>query len=252
MNKLIQLEFYKIVKRKDSWIIYLMLFIPLLYSIGFASQAENITYNGPLNSLSALDFADDMFTFGYYIFVFLLSAGFIMVNSFRGEMDSASITLLINKICDRRKIYASKVIALGIYLLSFTCLFVLFSILCYLVFLSHTDIGNGQILGEDLWADLIRIFSIGLIYIWGVLLAGLLSSKLKVFTTMGSFTLIWAVFMYVNEFDQVRFLSPLYHLKNLIDQVTVRNFMVYVGFITISGILMAGLSIRIFERSDFS
>ncbi len=252
MRRLIYFEFYKILKRKDSWIIYLMLLIPLLYSVGFSNGANNITFNGKINSLSAFDFADDMFVFGYYILVFLLSVGFIIVNSFRGEIDSGSITLLINKVCNKKKIYLSKVIAIVLFLLAFALVFIVFSILCYVIFLNNTSIASGKLLGGNYKADIIRIFSILLLYIWGALLAGLLSSKLKIFTSMGVFTVIWAMFMYLNEFEKVNFLSPIYHLKNVIEYTTLSSFIVYFSTITISGFLMFLLTINIFERCDFS
>ncbi len=252
MSKFIYFELYKILKRKDSWIIYLMLLIPLLYSIGFSNGAENISYNGNIHSLSALDFADDMFIFGYYVFVFLLSVGFIIVNSFRGEIETGSITLLINKVCSKKKIYFSKIIAIIIYLFVFTLIFIGFSITCYLIFLRHTKIASGQILGNEFKLDIIRIISILLFYIWSVLLAGLLSSKLKTFTTMGVFTVSWVVFMYINQFDKINYLSPLYHLKNIIECTNINNFILYSSIITISGCIMFLITISIFERSDLN
>ncbi len=227
-----------------------MLLIPLLYSIGFSNGVKNITYNGKLHSLSALDFADDMFIFSYYAFVFLLSVGFILVNSFRGEIEAGSITILINKVCDKKKIYLSKIIALGLFLFIFALLFVSFCIVCYLVFLSQTDVASGELLGTNYKLDIIRILSVLLFYMWSALLAGLLSSKLKIFTTMGVFAVVWVVFMYINKFDKVKYLSPLYYLDKVIESTNINSFLVYLLTIVVTAFVILLITIGIFERSD--
>ncbi len=250
MFRLIQFEIYKILKRKESWILYLMCLIPLFYAIGFGVGADNIEYKGELNSLSALDFADDMFLFGYYILVFTLSIGFIMVSGFRSEIDSGSITLLVNKVCSRKKIYFVKIMSVTIFITIFTIVFTLFSILTYMLFLKSSIIANGMILGENAVSDIIRIFCVLLMYIWSVILVGLLSTKFKSFMTMGIFTVIWAVFMYLKELNATKFLSPIYYLINVIENTNITNFIIFDIILIASGMIMYMLSLTLFEKSD--
>ena len=250
MLKLMRIELYKLFKRKDALVIYSMMLIPLLYSIGFSRNVENITYKGGANSLSAIEFADDMFAFGFYLFIFLICVALSMVNSYRGEVDTGSITLLINKSGDRKKIYFAKLASQFVYLMIFTVLFMIFSIACYYLFLRNSDIATGKFLAEDTMGALFRISGVVLIYFWAITLAGLFSTKFNIFGSMGLFVLVWAILMYAKEFSAVRFLSPVYHLSLVMENSSLHSILMLGAVLSIYMIIMLTASVKLFEGSD--
>lgn len=81
---------------------------------------------------------------------------------------------------------------------------------------------------------------------------GLISVKFNTFTSMGIFTVIWAVFMYLKAINTTKFLSPIYYLLNLIEDTTIFNFITFLLIIIITGFIMLFFTIRKFGKIDLN
>ena len=64
-----KIELKKLFQRKDSWLMFAILLVPILYSVGLASNSDVITYTGAGN-ITAIGFASAMFQMSQSMFIF--------------------------------------------------------------------------------------------------------------------------------------------------------------------------------------
>lgn len=106
-----KVEFKKLLSRKDTWIMFTILLVPILYSVGLAFESNVITYTGS-GSVTAIGFTSAMFQMSQSMFIFNVILSAIIGRSFASEIESKSLRLCINRIGDRRLIYLGKELAL--------------------------------------------------------------------------------------------------------------------------------------------
>lgn len=104
----------KIFQRKDSWLMFTILLVPILYSVGLASNSDIITYTGAGN-ITAIGFASAMFQMSQSMFIFNVILSAIIGRSLASEIENKSIRLYINRIGIRKLIYGGKELALLIF-----------------------------------------------------------------------------------------------------------------------------------------
>ena len=102
-----KIELKKLFQRKDSWLMFTVLLVPILYSVGLAANSEVITYTGTGN-ITAIGFASAMFQMSQSMFIFNVILSAIIGRSLASEIENKSIRLYINRIGIRKLIYEGK------------------------------------------------------------------------------------------------------------------------------------------------
>lgn len=69
LTTITKIELKKLFKRKDSWFMFTILLVPILYSVGLAVNSDVITYTGAGN-ITAIGFANAMFQMSQSMFIF--------------------------------------------------------------------------------------------------------------------------------------------------------------------------------------
>lgn len=249
MLKIIKFELIKNIKRKENFIFLFMFLIPLLYSLGVYNNSSTITYNSN-NPVNGLAFINSMYAFVYMVFIFYLILAINSSNILRGEIDNGSISIMLTRINDRRKIYIAKLYEQIIYWAIITLLFIIFSIICYYMFVSGLEISDGKLIGKNYIHDFLSIVAIYSSYILVVSIVQSMSMYFKSFISIGIFIVAWVILLYLKEFPDIKIISPIYYLDNVIDSGGFINF---IKFMIINwGLvgLFSSIGIRKFIRSD--
>ena len=131
-----KIELKKLFQRKDSWLMFTILLVPILYSVGLASNSDVITYTGAGN-ITAIGFASAMFQMSQSMFIFNVILSAIVGRSLASEIENKSIRLYVNRIGVRKLIYGGKELALLIFSVFIDILLVLTSIAFYYAVLIH-------------------------------------------------------------------------------------------------------------------
>ena len=85
-----KIELKKLFQRKDSWLMFTVLLVPILYSVGLAANSEVITYTGTGN-ITAIGFASAMFQMSQSMFIFNVILSAIIGRSLASEIENKSI-----------------------------------------------------------------------------------------------------------------------------------------------------------------
>ena len=96
-----KIELKKLFQRKDSWLMFTILLVPILYSVGLASNSDVITYTGAGN-ITAIGFASAMFQMSQSMFIFNVILSAIVGRSLASEIENKSIRLYVNRIGVRK------------------------------------------------------------------------------------------------------------------------------------------------------
>lgn len=249
MLKIIKFEIGKQVKRKENLILFFMFLMPLLYSIGVYRNSNIITYNSS-ELVNGLSFAKYMFTFIYMAFIVYIILAINSSNILRGEIENNSISVILTRINNRSKIYRAKLYAQIIYWTVITCLFVLFSIFCYYIFISNLKIASGSIVSKDWISDTLIIISLWSSYIFVISMVQSLSMNFKPFVSIGIFIIVFIILMNLKEFPKVQLVSPFYYLNKILDNW---NTIIFVKYMIINWglvFLFSFLGIKKFKKSD--
>lgn len=217
MRDLVRIELYKIIKRKDFWLMLSMIFIPIMYAVGLASNSQSFSYEGA-DKVTAIGYASEMMVFVYMCFIYFVILSVCVVRSLKGEIENKSLLLYSQRINNRKKIYFSKMIAFVLLLLVITAIFILVSLVCYKTFLIHRpDIASGMIYqSKELVQTGCILFSIFLCFVFTISVALALSSWLKSFQAMGVYIFLWLGLMYIKEFSVVKYLAPVHYVEKII------------------------------------
>lgn len=218
MRYLFEIELYKILKRKDFWILNTMIIIPIFYAIGVATHSSIVTYEGTEKSYG-LKYFVDMYSFIYMIFIYFFLLSMSVIRSLRGELENKSIRLYSQRINSRKKIYLSKNLAM-VAAFSLVTLFVaMVSILVYYTLvMQRTDISEASFIhGDELGYLFANFFSVYLFFLWSIFYSFMLSTYLKSGTALGIYALTVVAGMYIKEFPYVKFLSPAYYTQRIMD-----------------------------------
>lgn len=240
----VETELYKIMKRKDTWMMFAILLVPALYAIGIASGSDIITYNGNGN-ITAINFMSAMFQMSQSMFIFNVLLAAISSRSLGTEIEGKSILLYLNKIGDRKLLYTGKVIALSIYSIIVDVLLAVFSLIFYYFVLNgKTDIVNGALSNENSIVEIIQIIAICMFWIMTILFALAFSTKYKMVTCIGIYMITYIAMNLLSYANAIKYVSPLYYITRFTDMEWVRMtdliiftvyfvgvsfFMIYVG-----------------------
>ncbi len=255
MINLIRIELFKIVKRKDFWLMLSMIFLPIMYAVGLSNNAESFSYEGT-ERVSALGYASEMMVFVYMCFIYFIILSVCVIRSLKGEIENKSILLYVQRVKNRKDIYSSKFIAYILLLLVITVLFIMTSIIFYKSLLvQRQDVASGLLLQSgELVSISCTIISIILCFIFTISVALFLSAWLKSFQAMGVFIFLWLGLMYVKEFTVVNYLAPIHYVELIINtennSVAIRQSVYLMLLVCVVSLLCYELGYRKFVRSD--
>lgn len=88
-----KIELKKLFQRKDSWLMFTVLLVPILYSVGLAANSEVITYTGTGN-ITAIGFASAMFQMSQSMFIFNVILSAIIGRSLASEIENSGIDIV--------------------------------------------------------------------------------------------------------------------------------------------------------------
>lgn len=214
---LIKVELEKMIKRKDVWVLATMNIIPLMYAVGIANNSPNITYEG-VGKASGYSFLGDMVVFIYMLFIYSLIVAMGQVRSFRGEIENGSIKLYLQRIIKRSDLYWAKVISYSIITIaSFIALGVVCVISYYLFLIGRSDIALKAFLIEGQFISIsLAIVAVIIYFLFSGVVAMFFSLFFKSYASIAFFTLVWVGFLYLKEFELIRFAIPAYYLDRII------------------------------------
>lgn len=249
MKTLVRFELFKQLRRKENLLVFFMFLMPLFYGLGVNNHSLIVTYTSK-ELINGLTFADDMYTLVYMVSVIFLILAINSANILKGEIENGSLSMMLNRVNNRRNIYRSKFYAQSIYWWAVTALFVVFSIGCYYLLLAKLPIASGKLYDSSYLSDLMRIVAIGSLYILAISLVQCLSMYVKSYVSVGLFIVVFVVFLYLKSFPGIQLASPMYHLEQLIDSGKGIDFIRFMALNWGLVYLLNLIGIRKFERSD--
>ena len=249
MKTLVRFELFKQLRRKENLLVFFMFLLPLFYGLGVHNHSLIVTYNSK-ELINGLTFADNMYTLVYMVFVMFLILAINSANILKGEIENGSLSMMLNRVNNRRKIYRSKFYAQSIYWWVVTVLFVVFSIGCYYLLVANLPIADGKLFDSRYLSDLMGIVAVGSLYILAVSLVQSLSMYVKSYVSIGLFIVLFVVFVYLKSFPGVQLVSPMYHLEQLIDSGKGIDFIRFMALNWGLVYLLNLIGIRKFERCD--
>lgn len=258
IKKLVNIEFYKILKRKESILLIGMIILPLLYGFGFKSGSSSFQYNGN-GRIACLDWVQIMCNMMSQVSIFYIFMSIISVRSLSNEIEDSSIHLYIHRVNSRKKIYRSKFFALLTYLfISFT-IFIMGSVLCYFTLMK--DVTN--ISSNKFWADaysaecIMIIIEMFISFVFMISLSLLLSTYFKPLVCVAITLLEHIVSLFVSQLSYVCYISPWFYYNRLLDNITAdensvgntklaffsdNNLIIFTSCIVIYVIFIAGMN----------
>ena len=249
MKTLIRFELFKQLRRKENLLVFVMFLLPLFYGLGVNNHSSIITYTSK-ELVNGLTFADNMYALVYMVFVIFLILAINSANILKGEIENGSLSMMLNRVNNRRNIYRSKFYAQSIYWWAVTLLFIVFSIGCYYLLVAQLPIASGKLYDSHYLSDLMTIVATGSLYILAISLVQSLSMYVKSYVSIGLFIVLFVVFVYLKSFPGVQLASPIYHLQQLLDTGKGIDFMRFMALNWGLVLLLNTIGIRKFERSD--
>ncbi|MDD3339952.1 MAG: hypothetical protein PHS82_13975 [Lachnospiraceae bacterium] len=252
MGRTIKTELYKISKRKDSWLFLTILFIPMLYAIGLASNSSVITYsrNG---TITALGFSAAMFQTSQSMFIFNVILVAITAKSMATEIENKSLLLYINRIGNRHTIYLGKEIALFVFAVLIELLLFLVSIMSYYFLLSgNTNISSGKLFDANVFSDILQIASVSLFWLITIYFTLALSTKMKTIACVGIYMILYIAMNLISYAGGIKYLSPLFYLNvfSVNDQIMSLYVILFLIYLASVGIVANFIGLRKLSRMD--
>lgn len=146
LNSIVKVEFYKLLHKRLTWVMFGTLFIPVFYTFSVVTDAELLQ----MMPAGALDFALAQWDLLGMTSLFQILFSVVTVSVFSSELEKKQLHLLVVKVCDRKKLVYAKFIVLALFMLLCYIAYILFSLGCYYLFVIHTPYGTGEFFGEGL------------------------------------------------------------------------------------------------------
>jgi len=211
-----KIELIKLIKRKDTLMLWLMPLLSLFYAVGVAVNSTMVTYNGT-DSVDALSFIGSMSTLIHGLFIFYIIFAIITARSLGSEIDDKSILFYIPRIRNRNTIYNAKCLSLITTLTVSFLIFILVTFIAYFTLVvQRTDIANGLWFTTDtLLNNFGWILSVFLAFVFSMLLVLMLSARFKTILSVCIFLFIFVALSFVSQFPYIQYLSPFYYISSI-------------------------------------
>lgn len=218
------IELFKISKRKESWLLFAMILLPIMYSLGFSSGSPNFQYNGH-ELLSCMDWIQIMCSMISQIAIFYIFTSIVTARSIASEIEDGSIHLYIHRVNNRKKLYMSKFVSNCIYTTVAYLFFLLTSTLCYFVILKNAPlISSSTFLNNrtatvcifasiEVYISFIFMISLGMVL--GVVFKPLISIAISIIVHIAS--------ILISQMSLVCFLSPWFYFNKMLDNLSTNT-----------------------------
>lgn len=247
-----KIELKKLFQRKDSWLMFTVLLVPILYSVGLAANSEVITYTGAGN-ITAIGFASAMFQMSQSMFIFNVILSAIIGRSLTSEIENKSIRLYINRIGIRKLIYGGKELALLIFSVFIDILLVLTSIVFYYAVLVHNPkVASGIFYDSNVGMEVAQIICNCIFWLITIFLVMLMATRLKTLVCVGVYMILYIIMNLMSYIDVIKYLSPLHYIgvaSSNSSQIALTTMLFFLYFIC-AGILFTHIGIRKIEKMD--
>lgn len=209
-----RMEIIKLLKRRDSWLLLSMLFVPFLYAFGLAHYSKVVSYSG-MGNIDAMNFVSMMFVMMHSMLVFNIILAANASKTMATEIENKSLLLYLNRIGDRSSIYRAKASAMNLYILAMSICFIIISVvLYYSVLITRNDIVNGLFCDTNfLMVQIAQIASVVLSLIITARFVLLLSTYFKLVTTIAIYMVFCVVMDLISRINVVQYLSPVYYIE---------------------------------------
>ena len=214
--KIYKIELWKLIKRKDTLMLWLMPLLSFFYAIGVAAKSSLVTYNGA-TSIDATSFVSSMFVFIHGLFIFYIIFAIITARSLGSEIEDKSILLYIPRIRNRNAIYDAKCLSLMTTLLVSFMVFVLATLIAYFTFVvQRPDIANGLLYSLDtVLVNICHLVSVLMAFVFSMLMVLMLSTHFKTTIAVCIFLFAFIVLSFVAQFPYVQYISPFYYVNSI-------------------------------------
>lgn len=210
-------EVYKILKRKESLLMFLMILIPVLYGFGFASGSPNFTYNGD-DRIACLDWLQIMCNMSYQVAVFHIFISIVSVRSLGSEIEDGSIQLYLFRVNNRPGIYLSKLAGVLIFCaITFAVFLVTSIIIYYLVMIRVRDVASGQFFSNRTTDVLLVCINTFMSYLLVTGLSIFLSVVWKPLIAVAASSLIHIISLFACQMSVICYLIPVFYSNRLQD-----------------------------------
>lgn len=247
-----KMELKKCLYRKDSWLMFTILLVPILYSVGLASNSDVITYTGAGN-ITAIGFASAMFQMSQSMFIFNVILSAIIGRSLASEIENKSIRLYINRVGVRKLIYLGKELSLLLFSVFIDILLVLTSIIFYYAVLVHNPkVASGIFYDSNAGMEIAQIICNCIFGLITVFLVMLMATRLKTLVCVGAYMILYIIMNLMSYIGGIKYLSPLHYIVTVSSnspQFTFSTVLFFLYAICV-GILFTSIGIRKIEKMD--
>lgn len=247
-----KVELKKLLSRKDTWLMFTILLVPILYSVGLAFESNVITYTGS-GSVTAIGFTSAMFQMSQSMFIFNVILSAIIGRSFASEIESKSLRLCINRIGDRRLIYLGKELALLLYSAFIDVLLIATSIICYYAVLTHNpNVANGVFCDNRMGTEIAQILSVSIFWFITIFIVMLMATKLKTLVCVAAYMIFYIIMSLLSYLNGIKYFSPLYYLVEISSgsSSTLLDVTLFILYLFYIGIFFTYIGVHRLEKMD--
>lgn len=252
LTTITKIELKKLFKRKDSWLMFTILLVPILYSVGLAANSDVITYTGAGN-ITAIGFANAMFQMSQSMFIFNVILSAIIGRSLASEIENKSIRLYINRVGVRKLIYLGKELSLLLFSIFIDILLVLTSIIFYYAVLIHNPkVASGILYDSNAGMEIAQIICNCMFWLITIYLVMLIATKLKTLVCVGTYMILYIIMNLMSYMDGIKYLSPLHYIVAVSSNTLqfIFSTMIFSLYTICMGILFTHIGIRRIEKMD--
>lgn len=242
-------EIFKMIRKPIIYILLIAFILPLFYGISIVMDSKHVVVQGDFDAVLFASVNWNMLTMtGVPEILFAL----ITTHIFAYEMERGQMRLLYVRVCDRRKILLSKILAMLTIMMGF---YVMFYVWCFGIYYScmvQTPLGNGIFLSSALSLqymvmDLIYFIQIMIVCSF-VIWLGLRCKAFVSFMLGIGLTTIFIVFQF---FPTMKYFVPAYIATALSQQIISTQFalilcLMYLGIACIPVVA----TVKEFEKMD--
>ena len=247
-----KIELKKLFQRKDSWLMFTILLVPILYSVGLASNSDVITYTGAGN-ITAIGFTSAMFQMSQSMFIFNVILSAIIGRSLASEIENKSIRLYINRIGIRKLIYWGKELSLLLFSVFIDILLVLTSIIFYYTVLIHNPkVASGIFYDSNVGMEIAQIICNCMFWLITIFLVMLMATRLKTLVCVGEYMILYIIMNLLSYINGIKYLSPLHYIATLSSNnpQVIFSTMLFILYTICVGIVFTHIGIRKIEKMD--
>lgn len=242
-------EVFKIIRKPITLVLLIALILPLFYGISIVMNAKHVIVQGDFDAVLFASVNWNMLTMtGIPEILFAL----ITTHIFAYEMERGQIRLLYLRVCDRKKILLSKMLAMLTVILVFYIVYYLWCFGIYYLFMVQTPLGNGMFLSS---ISSLQYMVMDLIYLIQIMivcsLVFLLGLRFKAFVSFMMGIGLTTIFIVFQFFPTVKYFVPAYLATALSQQIITTHFALILCCVYLSiSFIPVIMAIKKFERVD--